>query len=321
MLPPQANPNGPLEATGEAQLVRLHTRPFAEGVLRYACHLFQTARQRKMHLVTQEGTYGGTSSNPESEHDLFMKNHRRAEELAKSFNEAINAAAPPQLRNREILATFVPAYLIKLSMDDEQVGFRYLTAERFIAGEFVKFNSSDGWVNTEVSANLLDLAAAYSHYSFDKTCGAQLCVDIQGVGQIWADPQFHSSDKSFGPADHGYTGMKRVCTTHRCNRFCCALQLRSVELGTLAFGKPVGHEAVLQERKLCLVCMDADREVACRPCGHLCLCRQCAEDPTMGRLCLICRQPTQCITLVRRDVPGAPPQTWVPGLAASSHGR
>ena len=47
----------------------------------------------------------------------------------------------------------------------------------------------------------------------------------------------------------------------------------------------VGNEKRNNE---CLVCMDAPRDYACIPCGHLCLCGKCKDN--IDRKCPICRK-------------------------------
>jgi hypothetical protein len=49
----------------------------------------------------------------------------------------------------------------------------------------------------------------------------------------------------------------------------------------------------------CILCMDADRRVVLRPCGHLCLCQQCADAVlACDRRCPLCRQEVHEIQVV-----------------------
>ena len=43
-------------------------------------------------------------------------------------------------------------------------------------------------------------------------------------------------------------------------------------------------------RDNCVICMTNPREIAFTPCGHLCVCRQCNNNPLMN-LCPVCRNP------------------------------
>ena len=72
-------------------------------------------------------------------------------------------------------------------------------------------------------------ANAFAHHSFHVSEGAHVCVDLQGSadGQIWTDPQLHSSDPGmrFGQGDLGIKGICGWLHSHNCNALCAALQL------------------------------------------------------------------------------------------------
>ena len=47
----------------------------------------------------------------------------------------------------------------------------------------------------------------------------------------------------------------------------------------------------------CVICMTNLREVAFMPCGHLCICRTCNENPSVT-ICPICRNPlSRCLEI------------------------
>jgi len=185
------------------------------GALRYAFHLFipHVERKRELHLVMKESKFDIAQDTPQQAQGAFLDNHRRAQELEKEFNAACASPAegggdgPSRIAP---LVSFVPAYVIEISDDKAKGGFRAVTAERYIPGRYVKMNGNDGYVNCDdVDQETAAVAAAFSHFSFDRTGGEELCVDIQGVGLHWTDPQLHSTNKRFGPADLGPQGMTR----------------------------------------------------------------------------------------------------------------
>lgn len=45
-----------------------------------------------------------------------------------------------------------------------------------------------------------------------------MVVDIQGVGDLYTDPQVHSVKYSFGPGDMGPRGFRQFFRTHRCGQ-------------------------------------------------------------------------------------------------------
>eukprot|EP00931_Biecheleriopsis_adriatica_P114744 TRINITY_DN90659_c0_g1_i1.p1 TRINITY_DN90659_c0_g1~~TRINITY_DN90659_c0_g1_i1.p1 ORF type:complete len:504 (-),score=61.72 TRINITY_DN90659_c0_g1_i1:141-1652(-) len=239
MLPQSSGTGVELKPSGNAKLIRLHKRPFAQGALRYAFHLFlSTNKNERLHLVTKESKYKVPQNSAQDVYNYFLENHSRAQQLASKFNEAVverTSASLHQILNVQ----FVQAHVIQVSDESSETGLRYVTAERFIPGDFIKLNSNDGFVNLQVDADLADLAGAFSHFTFDHTAGSELCVDIQGVARKWTDPQFHSRTEKFGPGDLGKTGMRRFFKSHRCSRFCIALKLRRVDSRTLTSGDVV----------------------------------------------------------------------------------
>lgn len=65
-----------------------------------------------------------------------------------------------------------------------------------------------------------------SHYTFEKSKGKEMVVDIQGSGYTYTDPQLHSLDKSYGRADRGQVGFDKFFSTHKCNAICMSLGLK-----------------------------------------------------------------------------------------------
>merc|ERR1712083_583809 len=194
---------------------------------------------------------------------------------------------------------FVPAFIMCLAqegctvdpgtppaIDTVQDAYDFLTVETYLEGNYMKLNSNDGYVNYDVPFDLINEAAAFSHYTFEQSRGEQIVVDIQGVGRKWTDPQVHSKEKRFGPADLGVDGMKKFFRSHVCSKICKLLKLQSVNPDTLAtlttqdkINEPVPKE--------CVVCLNTPRSMVCRPCGHFCLCVGCA-DALQSKSSLIC---------------------------------
>merc|ERR1712032_1052667 len=119
--------------------------------------------------------------------------------------------------------SFVDAY-VYLLLDGNRTVHRCYNAEQFLEGTYVKYNNNTGQVNdSDDDANLL--AQAFSHFSHDRSGGASIIVDIQGVGMRWTDPQMHSHDCCFGDGDHGDKGIAMFFETHKCNKYCNNLAL------------------------------------------------------------------------------------------------
>jgi len=85
-----------------------------------------------------------------------------------------------------------------------------MTVERFIDGSdeygvgYVKHNTNSGFVDMEQHRLTPQVFSAYSFYG---SRGARMVVDIQGVGDLYTDPQVHSNDLQFGDGDLGVRGF------------------------------------------------------------------------------------------------------------------
>jgi hypothetical protein len=103
--------------------------------------------------------------------------------------------------------------------------------ERYLPGAFTKFNSNNGYVDSEHP--LTEMVQALSHFSYQASEGEYLVTDLQGVVAgsesrcfcFFTDPQVLSVRKEFGPADLGATGMRKFFARHRCGKTCEALGL------------------------------------------------------------------------------------------------
>ncbi|CAK0864732.1 unnamed protein product [Prorocentrum cordatum] len=299
--------SGSLVPQGDGKRMFLHRQPFAQGALRYAFH-FRSVQGcpaepggKVVHLVVKESKYATGHRSPEDVRKFFLQNHRRAEELAREFNQAVRSMKErdkDESAIREI--QFVKAHVMQISDPAEDSAFRYVTAEKYIPGPYMKFNGNDGFVNRVSGGEAGQIAAAFSHFTFDHTGGKELCVDIQGVGTRWTDPQINSRARKFGVADLGEAGMRRFFQSHSCGRMCWSLQLRTVSPQSLQFGE------VVRPPQPCVVCLSAPRTQVCLPCRHLCLCDECAPASLWPAKCPICRRGVEGLVPLGAEAPGGP---------------
>mmetsp|Transcript_66501 Transcript_66501/g.107109 ORF Transcript_66501/g.107109 Transcript_66501/m.107109 type:complete len:277 (-) Transcript_66501:117-947(-) len=90
--------------------------------------------------------------------------------------------------------------------------------EPYLKGDYVKFNSNTGYV--ESSAKM----QALSHHSYEASGGSMLLCDLQGVERddifILTDPVICSADHQFGATDLGPKGIDNFFAFHKCGKYC-----------------------------------------------------------------------------------------------------
>ncbi len=62
--------------------------------------------------------------------------------------------------------------------------------ENFIEGNYVKYNSNSGFVLGDDAQR--HTPQAFSHFTFERSGHELMVVDVQGVGDLYTDPQIHT---------------------------------------------------------------------------------------------------------------------------------
>ncbi|NXG45761.1 TRPM6 protein, partial [Psilopogon haemacephalus] len=147
-----------------------------------------------------------------------IQQQRAAQKLIYTFNQVKPHTIPYTPR-------FLEVFLIYCHSANQ-----WLTIEKYMTGEFRKYNNNNG---DEISPSSLleELMLAFSHWTYVYTRGELLVLDLQGVGENLTDPSvIKPEDKKsgkmvFGPANLGEGAIRNFITKHHCNSCCRRLKL------------------------------------------------------------------------------------------------
>lgn len=172
---------------------------------------------------------------------------------AKLWGEEYNRHNPP--KKVDVFQMCV------LEFENREPGDQLYHLEHYIEGQYIKFNSNSGFVDE----NARFTPQAFSHFTFERSGHQLIVVDIQGVGNLWTDPQIHTAEgKDYGDGNLGIKGMALFFHSHTCNAICESLGLSKFDL---APSEEQNDEKFLRQ-KSCSTRIRGDEEL-CIPASPL----------------------------------------------------
>ncbi|XP_055974720.1 transient receptor potential cation channel subfamily M member 6 [Sorex fumeus] len=159
-----------------------------------------------------------------------IQQQRAAQKLIYTFNQVKPQTIPYTPRFLEVLLIYCHS------------ANQWLTIEKYMTGEFRKYNNNNG-DEIAPSSTLEELMLAFSHWTYEYTRGELLVLDMQGVGENLTDPSvIKPEDKQsrgmvFGPANLGEDAIRNFITKHRCNSCCRKLKLLDLKRNDYSPGR------------------------------------------------------------------------------------
>lgn len=192
--------------------IQLDDRPFSEGNMRWAYKLLDWTRSegKRCHAAkVQKKDPRHYDDSQQYYVDVEMQQCCRA--LSKAYNEN----KPPKTVN------FVDAFVIS-RRPTSVVSANLLAVEPYLKGKYKKYNNNYGYVSIDDR----NTPHTFTHFTYEYTHGKLMVVDVQGVDDMYTDPQIHTYDaRGYGKGNWGKKGMDKFFETHICNMICQYLGL------------------------------------------------------------------------------------------------
>lgn len=152
--------------------VKIESKPFAEGYIRLAFRAYEWEDDKPPRVIVAKSLKPSFRPQDPDRH-MVLWSDVQTQTVAAKWAEIYNSHSPPKM------IEFLHCWMIKTADS------RVYACEPMLDGKYEKHSNNAGHVN----ANVRNTPHAFSHFTWHYSKGKLMVVDIQGVDDIYTDPQ------------------------------------------------------------------------------------------------------------------------------------
>ena len=175
----------------------------------------------KKYLESTLDGFKATNQTPEIHMQKAVQMHYLARNFASQLREKVET---------EDLEGFGHTFEYKKVFMGKTPDAEYVTVEEFISGEFAKYVNNTGEMCGQ--GTICQKAQSFSHFTYEKSGGKVMVLDIQGSGYTLYDPEVASANVlcedgtyQFCNGNLGDIAIQNFFANHQCNFYCTLLNL------------------------------------------------------------------------------------------------